>query len=153
VRRQGVGDDEADRLLDGAQLKSTAARIRVLEVLAEHEHLSSEQVHLLAERELSGLSLSTVYRTLDTLNEAGIVGHSQLVGSSRSYFLAGHRGHLHLTCTVCGAVQTVDPSVGEAFASRLQHEQGFRLDTDHLVVTGLCSECAPEASVLGSSHH
>ncbi len=137
--------DDAHRLLEHSALKSTAARVLVLEVLGQHEHLSSEQVHLLAERRLPGLSLSTVYRTLDTLSEAGIVGHSQLVGTSRAYFLAGHRGHLHLTCTVCGSVLTVDPAVGEDFAARLQGEQGFRLDPDHLVVTGRCSDCAPRA--------
>lgn len=133
---------DVDLRLTRVKLKSTPARVRVFEVLAGHDHLSPEQIHLLAERGLPGLSLSTVYRTLDTLVEVGLVGHTHISGVARSYHLAEHRGHTHLTCRDCGAAFVVPTTVTTEFARTLSATYSFHLDVDHLVLTGQCTDCA-----------
>lgn len=138
-----VHESTAGRLRD-AGLKVTHARQHVLDVLAAHEHLNAEQVHHYAERAVPGLSLSTAYRTLDTLCDAALVGTTQMRGT-RTYHLAGHRGHAHLTCRSCGAVLHVDADDVAPFAADLAQRHGFMVDIDHLVLLGTCVECRTTA--------
>jgi Fur family ferric uptake transcriptional regulator len=91
----------------------------------------------------ASVDISTVYRTLDLLQEFDLVSCVDLGDGQRRYDLLGlHGPHPHLVCRVCGQVIGVDVEVAQSFGERLQAEYGFRAALDHLSVPGLCRACA-----------
>lgn len=118
----------------------TVARRAVVDILlAEHEHLSADEVAArLAHR---GIHRATVYRTLETLSDAGVLAHRQLPGGAGAYHLASG-DHLHGYCTQCQAVLALPPDALESAAGLLKRTSGFVLDAQRSTLSGLCPECA-----------
>lgn len=127
------------------RLRSTGHRLTpqrelVLDAVTALRHATPEQVHehvLVADPHLS---ISTVYRTLELLEELGLVRHAHFDHGAPSYHRAGHE-HLHLVCHDCGAITSVDLGVAADFAARLRAVTGFDTDLDHFAVHGRCRDC------------
>lgn len=71
------------------------------------DHVSAKDVYLALQREFPGIGLTTVYRTLELLNRAGVVAKTNAGdGQSRYEQIAdGEKGHHHhLICTSCGKI-------------------------------------------------
>ena len=87
---------------------------------------------------------ATVYRTLDSLVRAGVVAHVHLPHGATTYHLVGgdHRPHAHLLCQGCDRIIDV-PGLLDDVAEVLEAERGFRLDRDHVALTGWCDSCHP----------
>ena len=131
---------EWDRLLRARGLRVTAARVGVLDALAVAGHSSPEDVH----RVVGGtMNLSTVYRTLESLADAGLVAHTHLAGHQTSWSLASTAGHAHLVCRRCERVVELDPAATTALRDAALARHGFAVEVNHLSVFGLCRECAP----------
>ena len=90
----------------------------------------------------TGLSLSTVYRTLDLLEELGLVTHAHLGHGAPTYHVATDADHVHLVCRTCGTVTEVAPDVVAGVVERLAAERGFRVDVGHFAIFGQCAACA-----------
>jgi Fur family ferric uptake transcriptional regulator len=86
---------------------------------------------------------STVYRTLDVLEELGVVSHSHGADGREEFHVLPTAEHAHLYCRRCGGTWELgadDPAVStsvEAFDSA----RGFEVDVSHLTLTGLCASC------------
>ena len=93
---------------------------------------------------------STVYRTLELLEQLGLVWHTHLGKGAPVYHSAGHR-HLHVACATCGAVTSVDPALLDSAAERLAAEIGFTVDVGHVALSGTCRECRRTAKAEGST--
>ena len=78
----------------------TPQRLSILQALHEGGHLSPGQVS--ATRRATGMTETTVYRTLEFLAENGVVNPTQISGGHLTYELVGHDHH-HLVCRACGA--------------------------------------------------
>jgi Fur family transcriptional regulator, ferric uptake regulator len=126
----------------------TKARVALIDVLAaSDEHLSADDI---ADR-LGGIEPSThratVYRTLESLVRAGIVAHVHLPHGAATYHLVdAERTHLHLLCRECGAIIDAPPDLLDGVRARLASSAGFRLDPDHVALTGWCRACDPGAA-------
>lgn len=83
---------------------------------------------------------ATVYRTLDRLEELGVVTHVHL-GHGPSTFHLDDRPHHHAVCASCGAVVEVPLDALDDLTSRLRDDHGFEL-SPHFALTGRCSSCA-----------
>jgi len=134
-----------DDVLHSAGLRATPARQLVLDALDELGHGTPEELHARVETRLVGLSLSTVYRSLETLAEHGVVGHTHLGGHGKTYQLATHADHAHLVCRACGAVTEVDPDLVRRFLVGLTERHAFLPDAGHLSVFGVCATCGPHS--------
>ena len=84
---------------------------------------------------------STVYRTLDVLEELGLVRHSHGVDGREEFHVLPRTEHGHLFCDRCGASWDVEPTEVAALATALQRRQGFELDLSHLAIVGRCADC------------
>jgi len=121
----------------------TPQREMILSVLHEIEGLTTvdeiyNRVHAIS----SSVDISTVYRTLDLLQELDLVSCVDAGDDQRRYELLGvHGPHLHLVCQVCGKVIAADMEVAQAFGERLQAQYGFQAALDHLSVPGRCPDC------------
>jgi Fur family ferric uptake transcriptional regulator len=130
-----------EKALSSRALRVTQARLLVLRAVERLGHASPEQIHADAEASLPGLSLSTVYRTLDTLAECRLAGHTDLPGQPRIYHLDQHGDHMHVVCRGCGDVAEISASVATGLASDVLAASGFEIERRHLTVFGRCVRC------------
>ena len=89
----------------------------------------------------SAVNVSTIYRTLEVLEELGLVRHAHLSDRAPTYHSVTDHEHFHLVCRNCHRVVSVDPEVVAPLADRLEREQGFVIDVGHLAVFGRCTDC------------
>jgi len=132
-----------DELRARGQRITTARRAVLAELLAAHDlHLGAEDLAERIHTRHPDIHLSTVYRTLDALCEAGLVTNSQFGGQSATYHLAGDAHH-HAVCTECGATINLPANALDQLGRRLERDYGFMADPHHLTITGRCRRCAP----------
>lgn len=97
-----------------------------------------DRVHALS----SAVDISTVYRTLDLLQDFQMVACVDPGDGQRVYELLGiHGPHLHLVCGLCRKVLGADLDLAQPLAVRLREDYGFEADLNQLSIPGLCQEC------------
>jgi Fur family ferric uptake transcriptional regulator len=123
-------------------LRVTPQREQVLAAVRALVHATPEEIR----ESVPGVDLTTVYRTLELLEDLGLVRHAHLGHGAPSYRPA-EDDHIHVVCHACGAVADAGPSVGDAvdaLARRLLADEGFVVDRAHFTVFGRCRVCAAE---------
>jgi Fur family transcriptional regulator, ferric uptake regulator len=130
-----------DTRLRSAGLRSTVQRRAVLRALFEAGHATVDQLAAEVQRTRPDVNLSTIYRTLEVLDDAGLVTHAHLHHGSPTYHSVDEEPHVHLVCTGCGGIGQQPITVAETLAERLHESVGFTLDVSHLAVHGLCAAC------------
>jgi Fur family ferric uptake transcriptional regulator len=128
-------------------LRITRARRAVCAVIAEQhdEHLTAASIlAAVAARDNARVDQSTVYRTLDALEQAEILVHSHLGHGPAVYHLAGEAEYQHVVCRKCGATASVPTTGITEWLEQLEEATGFVVDPTHFAVTGLCPRCAAE---------
>ncbi|MGF6574208.1 Fur family transcriptional regulator, ferric uptake regulator [Paraburkholderia fungorum] len=131
------------RTLKRAGLRSTRARVLVLEFFQQHahDHLSADRVYSLLNEEIRNVSLSTVYRVLNELTDAKLLSGLVFGGGHMAYELNDGARHDHIVCTVCGSIREFfDPEI-EARQQAVAEDLDFSVSGRQLVVFGLCAEC------------
>ena len=128
-------------------LKNTPGRQAVLEVLAQTEEpVSAEEVYRRilagAEKPSRPVSLSTVYRTLSTLAEKGLLLRSSGPDGTLLYQLRDSRHRHYLICTRCGSSVPIPGCPLEGLERSLGAETGFSITGHNLELYGLCPRCA-----------
>jgi len=140
-------DSLAGRLRERG-LRMTPQRQRVMAAVTQLVHATPDQV---AEA-VPEVDLTTVYRTLEVLEQIGMLAHTHLGHGAPSYRLAGD-DHVHLACHHCSSVVDVPTELADALAAQLLTERGFVLDRSHFTVFGACADCAARtASTAGGTH-
>ena len=86
---------------------------------------------------------STVYRTLDVLEELGLVRHAHGPDGREEYHVLPQTVHGHLHCEGCGGRWEIDATEAASLVDGLQARYGFAVDLSHLTVVGRCRGCAP----------
>ena len=121
----------------------TPQRQLVLEAVGEIGHATPEEIATAVRRTASGVNISTVYRTLELLEELGLVQHTHLGHGAPTYSVTTDDHHVHLVCRDCGVVQEAAVDVLGDAVQRLADEQGFTLDVGHVALFGSCAACRP----------
>ena len=135
-----VGHDwQAELRARGYRL--TPQRQLVLEAVGELGHATPEDIVSAVRRTASGVNISTVYRTLELLEELGLVKHAHLGHGSPTWSLTTEDDHVHLVCRSCGAVLEVEREAVAGVAEELARRRGFVVDLGHLTVFGRCRGC------------
>ncbi|WP_067508932.1 Fur family transcriptional regulator [Actinoplanes sp. TFC3] len=122
-------------------LRLTPQRQLILEAVHDLGHATPEQIHHSVRERAAGVNITTVYRTLELLEELGLVSHTHLSHGSPTYHAAGHDQHVHLVCRDCGAIDEVDPAIMLPVTDRLRAERNFRVDVGHVSLFGVCGDC------------
>lgn len=102
-------------------------------------HLTAEEVHERARRELPELSRATVYNTLAALVEAGLLRALESRGALL-YDPNPDPAHHHFRCRECERLYDVNVEGLEEL--RIAGEQGFSVEHKAVIFAGLCPECA-----------
>jgi Fur family ferric uptake transcriptional regulator len=105
--------------------------------------LSTEEVFEAAQREIDGLGLATVYRSIRALLDGGWLASVEVPGKGTLYELAGKAHHHHFSCTDCGRVYELDGCDSDV-AVRLP--TGFRATRHEITIYGTCPGCRAAAA-------
>ena len=133
--------DELASRLHSLGYRLTPQRQLVLQAVEKLGHATPDEILAEVQQHASAVNVSTIYRTLEVLEELGLVRHTHLSDRAPTYHSVTDHVHFHLVCRNCHRVVSVDPEVLAPFASRLREEQGFVIDVGHLAIFGECVEC------------
>jgi Fur family transcriptional regulator, ferric uptake regulator len=135
-------DSVGDRLRE-RRLRWTPQRRTVIEVLAEADgHITgAELLERCRSRDASTIP-STVYRTLDVLEELGLVRHGHGADGHEEFHVLPAQEHGHLHCADCGATWEIGEARAAAVAEALWAADGFEIDIGHVTLVGRCQDCA-----------
>lgn len=111
---------------------------------ADDHHVTADELAAMVQAEHPDVHRSTVYRTLDALEELGVLDRISLGTGGSVYHLADHAHH-HVVCNRCGAVSEVPPDAFDRLMGDLASRTGYRLDRPTVVVSGLCPSCQAAA--------
>ncbi len=127
--------------------KLTPQRRLVLEVLTENEsdHLSAEEVFNLSRKRDGDIGIATIYRTLDLLEEVGIV-HKCDFGDGRSRYELSLESqdehyHHHLVCLECRKILEVEEDLLNQLEALIVDKMDFRIVDHRVQFYGICREC------------
>ncbi len=119
----------------------TPQRQLVLQAVEELGHATPDEILSEVQKHASAVNVSTVYRTLEVLEQLGLVRHTHLSDRAPTYHSVTDHEHFHLVCRNCHRVVSVDPEVVAPVAEVLRERPGFVADVGHLAVFGECVEC------------
>lgn len=126
-------------------LKLTPQRRSVLNTILENEgkHLSAEEIYDLVKISYPEIGLATVYRTMQVLDELGLVYKHNFDDGRTRYEITHNEDHQHhhLVCKKCGKVIEVEEDLLEQLEQQVEKKYDFSI-TDHKVkFLGFCNKC------------
>ncbi|UGQ09863.1 transcriptional repressor [Yinghuangia sp. ASG 101] len=126
-----------------ARGRSTRQRTAVSSILDEVEDFRSAQdLHDLLKQRGESVGLTTVYRTLQALADAGEVDVLRTPDGEAVYRRCSQGHHHHLVCRTCGRTLEVEGPAVERWAGRIAAEHGFTDVSHELEIFGTCGPCA-----------
>jgi len=137
--------DLIEARLREAGLKLTPQRFAVLDYLVRHPtHPTAEQIGAGVNRRFPRVSRATIYNTLHSLCETGLVREVYLEDATARYD-ANVKPHHHFVCRSCGRLEDV-PAEALGALPRADLETGYRVESFQVVMRGICGACAEERS-------
>jgi len=123
-------------------LRWTPQRRALVAVLAETAgHVTgAELVERCRQRDPATIP-STIYRTLDVLEELGVVRHGHGPDGREEYHVLPDAVHGHLHCDVCGSSWEIRADEAAGVVASLDAERGFEVDLSHVTIVGRCRAC------------
>lgn len=126
--------------------KLTPQRRAIVDIIIKMEgkHLTAEEIYDLVKIDCPEIGLATVYRTVQLLEELGVVSRLDLNDGCNRYELIhedeNHQHH-HLICTNCGKVIEVEEDLLEGLEEDIQLKYKFLIKNHSLKFYGLCEDC------------
>jgi Fur family ferric uptake transcriptional regulator len=125
-------------------LRWTPQRRTLVEVLAGVDgHVTGAELVERCRAADPATTPSTVYRTLDVLEELGLVRHAHAADGREEFHVLPDADHGHLHCLGCHATWEIDEAEAASLVGALRAQRGFHVDLSHLSVSGLCRDCEP----------
>ena len=115
-------------------------RALVVEIMNSEGHIAPTDLVDRVRAKVPNVNASTVYRTLELLEEVGVLSHAHVEGGAEYHHALEH-DHVHLVCSNCGtelAVPVEDLSTARA---EFRRATGFAPDFTHFAIWGLCEDC------------
>ena len=123
-------------------MRWTPQRRSILEVLGASEgHITARELVDRCRALDPDVTPSTVYRTLVTLEELGLVIHSHGPDGREEYHVGPATEHGHLLCGACGWTREVSAAELAPLRAQLRRDEGFEIAVSHLTITGRCATC------------
>lgn len=132
-----------ENFLKAKGLKLTKPRQIILEEVFEiHKHFDADLLYDIIKAKHSGVSLTTIYRTIPLLIEAGLVKKTLRKDAKEFYeHIYGHPKHIHLICTNCGKIIEDEAEQLLDYISKVTAKHNFDLEEHSICLKGLCKNC------------
>jgi Fur family ferric uptake transcriptional regulator len=135
-----AGEDWRARLRERGY-RLTPQRELILAAVNTLGHATPDEVLAEVRTHSSAVNASTIYRTLEVLEELGLVRHAHLSDRAPTYHSVTGHEHFHLVCRNCQRVVSVEPGVAAPLVDRLRDDFAFEADIGHLTIFGRCTKC------------
>lgn len=112
------------------------------------EFRSAQEIHDLLRTRGTAIGLTTVYRTLQALADAGEIDVMRPPGGDYLYRNCSQTHHHHLVCRSCGTTVEVEGPAVERWASKVALEHDFADVSHSLEIFGTCAQCAAKQQDL-----
>jgi len=138
-------------MLKEHNLKVTPQRVAILEYLLNtHTHPTAEAIFSSLTKLYPSMSLATVYKTLDTLKNEGIVNEIN-IGEDSNRYDVNMSDHAHFKCSVCSAVTDLEmPEALAQLSSHVLNSYDVSLTSKRVFFYGECSCCVEHQNFLPS---
>ena len=127
--------------------KLTPQRRAIVDIIIENEgnHLTVEEIYDEVKKECPEIGLATVYRTVQLLDELGVICKISLNDASNRYELIheyeNHQHH-HLICSECGKIIEVEGDLLDSLEHTIEEKYNFIVKNHSVKFFGLCSDCS-----------
>jgi len=123
-------------------LRNTSQRALILEIVRQGQgHLDADEVYRRARQRRPRLSLSTVYRTLQTLKNRGLVEEVHIDDTHHHYEIKSSTEHHHLVCLGCGRVIEFKYPLARLVKKNVAEAKNFKITGSEIRMTGYCHAC------------
>ncbi|GAB6137905.1 Fur family transcriptional regulator [Halanaerobaculum tunisiense] len=126
-------------------IRLTVQRKLILKILIEQQqqHLLVDEIYTLVKEEGASIGLATIYRTLDLLEEKGVVAKRDFGDGSARYELLFRNTdlHHHLVCKKCGKVIETTGLLVDDFKEQIVRDNNFKPVDYWVQVEGYCGDC------------
>ena len=147
-----VPGDPISRARDALRAKGmrwTPQRRALLEVLLESSgHVTGAELIERSRLHDPETTPSTVYRTLNVLEELGLVSHSHGHDGREEFHVWPASEHAHLACEACLTTWEIEAGEAQSMTDSLARSRGFSVNLSHLTVSGLCADCRGSAESI-----
>lgn len=148
-RPASAGWDQVRDRLHAQGLRWTPQRRTLVDVLARTTgHVTGAELVERCRALDPATTPSTVYRTLDVLEDLGYVSHHHGIDGREEFHVLPIEAHGHLHCRSCGGSWQIEPDEAEAIAGLFDGRRSFAVDRSHVTITGRCSSCAAAEAAL-----
>jgi len=125
-----------------ANLKITHQRLEIFRELAKAlDHPSAETLYMRLHKKLPTLSLDTVYRTLTTFEDFGMISRVETV-KSQARFEAEMSEHHHLICSKCGKITDFEWTSFREVDLPNEIDHWGSVNKKNVIVRGICNKCS-----------
>jgi Fur family ferric uptake transcriptional regulator len=155
TRKSHAGWQDVRERLHARGLRWTPQRRTLVEVLSRTEgHVTGADLVERCRVQDPTTTPSTVYRTLDVLEDLGYLSHHHGMDGREEFHVLPAEEHGHLHCQACGASWEIPSDDAEAIATIVEARRGFVLDRSHITISGHCSGCAgaPTVAPTAATH-
>jgi Fe2+ or Zn2+ uptake regulation protein len=122
-------------------IRCTEQRLEVLNILIEQtKPLTAKEIYNKLETAKISLRLSTIYRTLNILEDNNLVKKLDLNSQESKFELIGEKHHHHLVCVACNEIIDLDCPL-EKFETKLYSETGYKIADHRIKFYGVCPDC------------
>ncbi len=140
--------DEVRERLHERGLRWTPQRRLLVDALAGTDgHITGAELVERCREQDPEVTPSTVYRTLDVLEDIGLIRHAHGLDGREEFHVRPAREHGHLHCSVCHRAWEIGAEDVADLGADLESTRGFRMDLGHLSIVGVCADCQ-EASEI-----
>ena len=136
--------EEFKRILKRSGLKYTKQRETLLKILYNNEeHCTPDEIYeTLKEIDPNqNIGIATIYRTLNLLEEAGMVTSISFGTAGKKFELANKPHHDHMICKTCNKIIEFQDDAIEQKQLKIAREHGFKLASHLMQLYGTCKDC------------
>lgn len=150
VRMNKLSEKQIEKLKESLKEKGyklTPQRRAILKVIIECEgkHLTVEELYDFVKQKCPEIGLATVYRTIQLLEQIGVIYKVDLKDDGCSRYELVHEDethqHHHLICTKCGKIIEVEHDWLESLEKKIEEKYDFSIQNHSVKFYGLCNEC------------
>lgn len=130
-----------DHALREAGLRATRQRVTVLGALQQRpDAVTAQDLHMELRQTGEPIGLTTVYRTLTSLSDAGLLDTFDREGE-QAFRLCGDAHHHHLVCETCGQVEEIAAEQVERWVGEVAERHGYEVTGHRADIFGVCAAC------------
>jgi Fur family transcriptional regulator, peroxide stress response regulator len=158
MKRASFRENRLLSRLEAAGRRPTAQRAAVCDALLAHGgHPTAAEIYQRVHASHPAISQATVYNTLTTLEELGLIRLLHIVGDDHAHYDLRIEPHVNTVCTRCGHIADIHTDTLEALLGLVAARSGYQLNPgEGVIVYGLCPACGvtmANTSMHSSVHH